>query len=93
MRIIKCSGPRLPTQGQWDEDSEDRQTFPAWVLAFFHAASPSPGIASGHLRLGRERPFHWDKFAPRVDPWQVFSYGLRQCNGPRETEPASPYPI
>lgn len=57
MRIIKCSGPRLPTQGQWDEDSKDRQTFPAWVLAFFLAASPSPGIASGHPRRGREHRF------------------------------------
>lgn len=25
MRILKCSGPRLSTQGQWDEDSEDRR--------------------------------------------------------------------
>jgi hypothetical protein len=44
------------------------QTFPAWVLALFLAASPSPGIASGHPRQGRERSLHYGKSASRVVP-------------------------
>lgn len=70
---------------------DEIQTFPAWVLALFLAASPSPGTASEHPRLGRERPRHCGRSAPRVVVG--VSHDFKQRSGPGKTEQSSLYPI